>query len=143
MSKIIGYGFILGVLIALLKWIEYSFLIKDHATELYGGIIAALFTVLGIWLGLKLTKKKEVVVIKEVAPVFQLDENKLKELGISKREYEILTLIAEGYSNQEIAEKLFISTNTIKTHSSNLFAKLDASRRTQAVQKAKSLGLIP
>ena len=143
MSRIIGYGFILGVLIALLKWIEYSFLIKDHAMEVYGGIIAVLFTVLGIWLGLKLTRKKEVVVVKEVVPVFQLDEDKLKALGISKREYEILTLIAEGHSNQEIAEKLFVSPNTIKTHSSNLFAKLDASRRTQAVQKAKTLGIIP
>jgi len=143
MSRIIGYGFILGVLIALLKWIEYSLLIKDHAMELYGGFVAVVFTVLGIWLGLKLTRKKEVVVIKEVAPVFRLDENKLKELGISKREYEILTLIAEGHSNQEIAEKLFISQNTIKTHSSNLFSKLDASRRTQAVQKAKTLGIIP
>ena len=147
MKKIIGYGLILGVLVASLRWMEYSFMIRDHAVELYGGLVAVLFTAMGIWLGLKITRPKKVVVIKEVPVIqpvnFTLDEKKLKSLGISKREYEILQLIAEGFSNQEIADKLFLSQNTIKTHSSNLFSKLEASRRTQAVQKAKNLGLIP
>ena len=102
---------------------------------------------LGIWLGLKLTKKKEVLIIKEVpvpstAP-FSLNEQRLKDLGITKRELEILELIAQGMSNREIAEKLFVSENTVKTHSSRLFDKLGAKRRTQAVQIGKEMGLIP
>ena len=147
LKKIIGYGLLLGILIFVLKWIEYSLIIRDHAIELYGGLVAALFTVVGIWVGLKLTKTKEIVIVKEVhverPPDFRLNEEKLKELGISKREYEILVLIAEGHSNKEIADKLFVSQNTIKSHSSNLFVKLDASRRTQAVQRAKGMGLLP
>jgi ATP/maltotriose-dependent transcriptional regulator MalT len=73
---------------------------------------------------------------------FQLNEALLAQTGISKREYEVLELMAQGLSNQEIAEKLFVSLNTVKTHTSNLFVKLDAKRRTQAIQKAKELGLI-
>jgi len=109
--------------------------------------IALLFAVLGIWLGLNLTKTKETVVVKEVllpAPhSFTLDEVKLRELGITRRELEILELIAGGLSNREIAEKLFVSENTVKTHSSRLFDKLSAKRRTQAVQLGKAFGLIP
>jgi len=115
--------------------------------ELYGGLIAILFTILGIWAGLKLTRKKEVTVIKEVivaAPDnFVLNENNLKLLNISKREHEVLTLMARGLSNQEVADKLFVSLNTVKTHSSKLFEKLNVQRRTQAVQEAKKLGLVP
>jgi len=101
--------------------------------------------VLGIWLGLKLTKNKETVIVREVpAPqFFTLNETRLRELGITRRELEILELIANGLSNREIAEKLFVSENTVKTHSSRLFDKLSARRRTQAVQMGKELGLIP
>ena len=141
------YGLCGGILIAVLKLIEFRFLIVEHSIEIYGGLTAALFAGLGIWLGLKLTKKKEVLVIKEV-PVpaiqpFALNEERLKNLGITKRELEILELIAQGLSNREIAEKLFVSENTVKTHSSRLFDKLSARRRTQAVQIAKEMGLIP
>ncbi len=127
--------------------IEFRFLVVEHSIEIYGGLIAALFAGVGIWLGLKLTKQKEVLVVKEV-PVpytepFALDERRLKDLGITKRELEILALIAQGMSNREIAEKLFVSENTVKTHSSRLFDKLGAKRRTQAVQIAKEMGLIP
>ena len=116
--------------------------------DIYMGAIALLFTGVGVWAGLKLTRKKEVVVVKEVAVLidrdnFVLNENLLKQLSISKREHEVLELIAGGLSNQEIADKLFVSLNTVKTHSSRLFEKLEVSRRTQAVEKAKSLGLIP
>jgi DNA-binding CsgD family transcriptional regulator len=112
-----------------------------------GGLIALLFAALGIWLGLKLTRKEEVVVVKEV-PVpssqpFALNEERLKGLGITRRELEILELIAQGMSNREIADKLFVSENTVKTHSSRLFDKLGARRRTQAVQLGKEMGLIP
>lgn len=140
------YGLCAGVLIVLLKLIEFRFLVVEHAIEIYGGLIAVLFAGVGIWLGLKLTRKQEVVVVKEVpatAVPFALNEKRLKDLGITKRELEILELIAQGMSNREIAEKLFVSENTVKTHSSRLLDKLSAKRRTQAVQIAKEMGLIP
>lgn len=141
------YGLSGGVLIVVLKLIEFRFLVVEHSLEIYGGLIAVLFAGVGIWLGLKLTRKKEVVVVKEVpVPVsqpFALNEGRVKDLGITKRELEILELIAQGMSNREIAEKLFVSENTVKTHSSRLFDKLSAKRRTQAVQIGKEMGLIP
>jgi DNA-binding CsgD family transcriptional regulator len=139
------YGLCGGVLIVILKLVEYRFLVIQHSIEIYGGLIALLFAVLGIWLGLKLTKNKETVIVREVpAPqFFTLNETRLRELGITRRELEILELIANGLSNREIAEKLFVSENTVKTHSSRLFDKLSARRRTQAVQMGKELGLIP
>jgi len=127
--------------------VEYRFLILDNKIEFYGGAIALVFVVLGIWFGTKMAKKKEVMVIKEVivnnSDPFVLNEDKLKEVGISKREYEILEQIAKGMSNKEIADKLSVSENTVKTHSSRIFEKLDVNRRMQAIQKAKELGLIP
>lgn len=141
------YGIGGGLLIALLKLVEYRFLVVEHSVEIYGGLIALLFAGVGIWLGLKLTGKKEVVVYKEVAvpasSPFVLNEVRLRELAVTPRELEILALIATGMSNREIAEKLFVSENTVKTHSSRLFDKLSAKRRTQAVQIGKELGLIP
>jgi DNA-binding CsgD family transcriptional regulator len=141
------YGLSGGILIVVLRLIEFRFLVVEHSLEIYGGLIAALFAGLGIWLGLKLTKKKEVVVVKEV-PVpatqpFTLNERRVKDLGITRRELEILALIAQGLSNREIADNLFVSENTVKTHSSRLFDKLSARRRTQAVQIGKDMGLIP
>ena len=112
---------------------------RDFSLEFYVGAIAILFTVLGVWVGLKLTKKKTIIITN---PAFQFDQKRLDERGISKREYEVLELMAKGLSNQEIADKLFVSLNTVKTHSSNLFLKLEVARRTQAVQKAKELQLI-
>ncbi len=140
------YGLCGGVLIVALKLIEYRFLVVEHSVEIYGGLIALLFAVLGGWLGIKLTKNKETIVFKEVlvsgdAP-FALNQEKLRELSITPRELEILDLIASGMSNREIAEKLFVSESTVKTHSSRLFDKLSAKRRTQAVQIGKELGLI-
>ena len=144
---ILIYGLVGGVLIVLLKVVEYRFLVIEHSIEIYGGLVAALFAGLGLWLGLKLTRNKETVVIKEVpvAPPerFTLNQSRLKELGITPRELEILELIARGLSNREIAEQLFVSENTVKTHSSRLFDKLSARRRTQAVQFGKEFGLIP
>ena len=146
-KHILIYGLLGGLLIAVLKLVEYRFLVVEHSVEIYGGLIALLFAGVGIWLGLKLTRKKEVVIFKEVAVAavvpFALNEGKLKELGVTRRELEILELIANGMSNREIAEKLFVSENTVKTHSSRLFDKLGAKRRTQAVQMGKEFGLIP
>ena len=144
---IVLYGVLGGILIALLKLIEYRFIVVSHSIEIYGGLVALLFAALGLWLGLKLTKTKETVVIKEITvPAttnFEVNQERLNQLGITKRELEILQLIAQGLSNREIAEKLFVSENTIKTHSSHLLDKLSAKRRTQAVQLGKQMGLIP
>ena len=152
---ILIYGICGGLLILLLRLIEYRFLVIERSVEIYGGLIALLFASVGIWLGLKLTKKKETVVVKEVpvevtveVPVhtnepFVIDQIRLEQVGITARELEILQLIAGGMSNREIAEKLFVSENTVKTHSSRLLDKLNAKRRTQAVQIAKELRLIP
>jgi ATP/maltotriose-dependent transcriptional regulator MalT len=141
------YGLCGGVLIVVLKLIEFRFLVVEHSIEIYGGLIAALFAAIGIWLGLKLTKRKEILVVREVpvpaAQSFALNQERLKDLGITKRELEILALIAQGMSNREIADKLFVSESTVKTHSSRLFDKLSARRRTQAVQIGKEMGLIP
>jgi DNA-binding CsgD family transcriptional regulator len=148
-KHILIYGLCGGLLIVLLKLIEYRFLVVEHSIEIYGGLVAAVFAGLGIWLGLKLTKKKETVivnVVKEIpvaAEPFAVNGARLRELGITPREREILELIANGLSNREIAERLFVSENTVKTHSSRLFDKLSAKRRTQAVQIGKELGLIP
>lgn len=133
------YGIALAALIALMKYIEYQFIAKSFSLEFYIGIVAMFFTGLGIWAGLKLTQKK----IKPVTAAFALNETELSRLDISRRELEVLELMAAGFSNQEIADKLFLSLNTVKTHSSNLFVKLDVKRRTQAIQKGKTLGLIP
>jgi len=143
------YGALLGSLLFLLNWLELRFVIFDHSVEIYIGAIAIIFTLLGIWLAIKLIKPKvETVVVEKYLYAnpnepFTINEDALKELGMSKRELEVLQLMAEGLSNQEIAKKLFVSLNTIKTHSSKIFEKMDVQRRTQAVEKAKRLGLIP
>jgi DNA-binding CsgD family transcriptional regulator len=141
------YGLIGGILVAVLKWTEYRFLVVEHSFEIYGGLIAATFAGLGIWLGLKLTRPQERIVVKEV-PIqagepFLADAKKREDLGITPREMEILGLIAQGMSNREIAEKLYVSENTVKTHSSRVLDKLGAKRRTQAVQLGKEFGLLP
>lgn len=138
-KTILIYGTALAALIAFMKFIEYRFFMQDLSLEFYLGIVAMLFTGLGIWVGLRLTRKKVVI----AAPDFQLNEPELQRLGVSKREYEVLELIAQGLSNQEIAGKLFVSPNTVKTHSSNLFMKLGVRRRTEAIRRAKELGLLP
>lgn len=144
---ILIYGACGGLLIVILQLVEYRFLVIQHSLEIYGALVAAIFAGVGIWLGLKLSSTQQIVVVKEV-PVpatepFTLNQEKLSDLGITPRELEILELIAQGLSNREIAERLFVSENTVKTHSSRLFEKLSAKRRTQAVQIGKELGLIP
>jgi DNA-binding CsgD family transcriptional regulator len=147
-KTILVYGLLGGVLIAGLKLIEYRYLVIEHSVEVYGGLVALLFSALGIWLGLRITGRRDRIVVREVqvatavAGPFTPDAARLEQLGITPRELQILELIAAGMSNREIAEKLFVSENTVKTHSSRLFDKLDARRRTQAVQRAKEAGLI-
>ena len=150
------YGLVGGLLVLVLHLIEYRFLVLEHAIELYGGLVAVTFTALGIWLGLRLTRPPTVVVreVQVAVPVempvsavptepFTVDPARLEQFGITRREHEILQLVASGLSTREIAERLFVSENTVKTHTSRLLTKLDARRRTQAVQRAKEAGLIP
>ena len=144
-KHILLYGIVGGLLIAVLQAIEYRWLIVQHSVEIYGALIAAVFAALGIWLGLKLTRTN--VVVREVvvaAPAtFAVDEARRESLGITPRELEILQLIAAGLSNKEIADRVNVSENTVKTHSSRVFDKLGANRRTQAVRLGKELRLIP
>lgn len=140
------FGLSLGLLLVLLRWMELRWLVFMHSTEIYIGGIALIFTLMGGWLALRLTNPKTVVVEKEVVvsekAVFERNTKTLKELGLSSRELEVLELMALGCSNQEIADRLFVSLNTIKTHSSRIFEKLEVSRRTQAVEKARKLSII-
>lgn len=145
-KHVLLYGLLAGVLIAGLRLIEYRWLVVEHSVEIYGALVAAVFASLGIWLGLRLTRRTETVVQEVLVPApveFVRDQRRLGALGITRRELEILELIAEGLSNREIAERVHVSENTVKTHSSRVFDKLGARRRTQAVQLGKQLRLIP
>lgn len=148
-KHVLLYGLLAGVLIAALQFIEYRWLVVEYSVEIYGAIVAALFAAVGIWLGLRLTRTTERVVVREVSvPVpaggpFVRDQDRVEALGITRRELEVLELIAQGLSNREIAERVFVSENTVKTHSSHVFTKLGARRRTQAVQLGKEFRLIP
>ena len=149
------FGLLGGLLIAILQYIEYRFVVIEHSIELYGALVAILFAAFGIWLGLRITRSRETVretvVVKEVAvpaeaaapAPFAPDTAQQKTLGITARELEILTLVARGLSNREIATELFVSENTVRTHCARAFDKLGAARRTQAVQRGRELGLLP
>jgi two-component system, NarL family, response regulator LiaR len=148
------FGLVGGLLIAALRYTEYRFVVIEHSVELYGALIAILFAIFGIWLGLRITSRRETIAVKEVLgpasgrgakPVAPFAPNTAQQqsLGITDRELQILTLIARGLSNREIATQLFVSENTVKTHCSRSFDKLGAARRTQAVQRGKELGLLP
>ena len=156
-KTVLLYGVLGGLLVAVLKVVEYRFLILEHSLEIYGGIVAAIFSAVGIWLGLKLTRPRgtviETVITKEVpvevrVPVptngpFVRNQARVEQLGLTPRELDILEAMAAGLSNREIAERLFVSENTVKTHAGRLLVKLGARRRTHAVQLGKSLRLIP
>jgi len=143
------YGACGGILIVAMRLVEYRFLVLSHSVEIYAALIAAAFAAVGIWFGLTITGRKvevrevtvEVLVPAPAGP-FVADQARIESLGITPRELEVLQLLAEGLSNKEMAERLFVSENTIKTHTSRVFDKLGASRRTQAVQLAKTQGLI-
>lgn len=140
-SEIFIYSLILTVLLVILKTVEYKFLIRDISIEVYIAIISLFFTALGIWVGLKMIKPKQVSLDQP------FDEEYAKEIAdkyyLSKRELEVLSKMSEGLSNQEIADSLFISLPTVKTHSTNIFSKLEVQRRTQAILKAKELRILP
>ena len=148
------FGLVGGLLIATLQYTEYRFVVIEHSVQLYTALVAILFATFGIWLGLRITRRRETVVVREVlvpasgpgadpASAFVPNRAPQQKLGITARELEILALVARGLSNREIATQLFVSENTVKTHCSRVFNKLGAARRTQAVQRGKELGLLP
>ena len=138
-----GYGVAMALLVLLLRWLEIRFFIFDHSTEIYVGGIALIFTGLGMWLAHQLTRPKEIVVEKiTYVEKQEIDPLAIETTGLSKRELEILDMMARGMSNQEIGDALFISLSTVKTHVASIFSKLQAVRRTQAVEIAKSLKII-
>lgn len=140
------YAAALSALLFLLKWLELKFIIINHSLDIYIGAIALIFTVLGIWLARQLTKPRIEVIIKEVYKERKQDfipnHTEIERLGLSKREMEVLILMAQGCSNQEIAGKLYLSLHTIKTHVSRIFEKMNVKRRTQAIERAQKTGLI-
>ena len=147
------YGLIGGLMVAALRFVEYRWLVVEHSLELYGGIVAALIAAVGIWLGLRLTRRTDIAIAPESASTtsaaatasgapFTRDQMRVAALGITPRELEMLELVATGLSNKEIAAREFVSENTVKTHLSRVFDKLGAKRRTQAVQLAKQMRLI-
>lgn len=127
------YGIVAGVLLVMLQAIQYKTMIRDMRLELFAGVIAILFMIVGVIVGLQFVKRKS---------ANEVDTSKAEQLNLSERELEVLQLLADGYSNQEIADKLFVSLNTIKTHISNLYSKMNVGRRTQAVQKARDLAIL-
>ncbi len=152
-KEIIVYGISMAIFLLMIKWLEAHFIVFNYRLDLFISAIAILFTVLGIWLALKLVKPKpdsyrvetriveKEVYIKTSDPK-EINRKEIEKLGISKRELDVLNLMAMGLSNEEIAKELFVSLNTVKTHSSNIFTKLDVKRRTQATEKAKRLNII-
>lgn len=148
-KELLGYALMMAVLMLLLRWLEFRFLILEHQFEIYVGLISVFFLLFGIWLANKIMKPKvnTIIVEKEIRipsnADFILNETELEIRKISKRELEVLTLMAQGLSNNEIAERLFVSLNTVKTHSAKLFEKLEVKRRTQAIETAKKLRLLP
>ncbi len=146
--EIILYGVSLAILLFVLKWLEFQLVILRYRLDIFIGVIAIVFTALGTWMAQKLTRPKVEIRVEEKKVFVEsnvqtaINEYEIEKLGISKRELEVLNLMAQGLSNNEIAEKLFVSLNTVKTHGSNLFIKLDVKRRTQAVEKAKRLNII-
>lgn len=128
------YGMVMGVLFVVLQVLNYETVIHRLSSDIFNVAIAIIFTGIGLWIGF-MNFNKHTTTTTSNADIG-------KSFGLSKREMEVLVLIADGHSNQEIADKLFVSPNTIKTHMSNIFSKLNVQRRTQAVQKARDLKII-
>lgn len=143
---VLGFGLLILAVLVLFQLAKFSRFRWDFDWEIWVSAFCILFLLIGIFLSRKLFAPKPRIIEKEIiidnsAP-FVLDEKRLEKLGLSKRELEILGLINDGLSNQQIADKLFVSENTIKKHVSNLFFKLDVQRRTEAIKKAKDLKII-
>ena len=136
LRPVLLYGSALATCALVLQWLDYRYAVRLYSTEFYIGAVAVIFTLLGLWVGNRLTPRAK-------PPTFERNNRAIKTLGISPRECEVLELLAHGCSNKLIARRLTISPNTVKTHLARLFEKLDAGSRTQAIRKARSLGILP
>lgn len=147
LKTVFKYGLAVSILLACMHFVDFNFVMHSLSLEIYLGVIALLFALAGIWLGGQLIKPHGINSAMTELPNSAAYEDKSSNLHpwiqeLSPREVEVLALISEGLSNQEIADRLFLSLNTVKTHSSNIFLKLDVKRRTQAVSKARELGIL-
>ena len=133
---ILIYGAILLAGVVVLKLVEFQLLARTHPGELYIGLLAVGFMALGVWVGVKLFPRPA------PAAAFVVNDKARESLGISEREFEVLELLAAGRSNKEIANQLNVSPNTVKTHVAKLYGKLEVSRRTAAIVRARELGML-
>lgn len=137
LRTVLIYGLVLALGAVALQWVEYRTWARGHVTELYVTLIALAFMGLGVWVGARLFRPRT------PAGEFELNTRALASLGITGREHEVLRQLAAGRSNKEIARRLDLSPNTVKTHIARLYAKLEAARRTEAILRARELRLIP
>lgn len=131
---VVGYGVLLALGALLLQWLQFHLLVRTHPREVYLALFALACMMMGAWVALRLRRRP--------ASALDLDPDAPMRLGISGRELEVLGLLAAGRSNKEIARHLDVSPNTVKTHVAKLFEKLGAQRRTQAILRARELGVI-
>lgn len=130
------YGLALAGGALALQWLEYQYAVRTLPPEGYVVVVALAFTALGIWAGRQLSRSRD-------TQPFERNIQAIQYLGISERESEVLALLAQGHSNDEIGRRLFVSTSTVKTHLASVYRKLEVSRRTQAIQKARTLRIVP
>ena len=135
LRTILIYGVLLAAGAFGLQWLEYQYIVRTHPTETYLLLLALAFMGLGVWAGARLFRRPP------PAP-FEPNTRARESLGVSERELEVLQLLAAGRSNKEIATALEVSPNTVKTHVAKLFEKLEAKRRTQAISRARELGMV-
>ena len=135
-KRVVGYGALLAAGTVLLQWLDYQRLARMHSGDLYLFLIAAAFLVLGIVLGVR-------IFARPAPATFDGNPKAREALNLSDRELEVLHELAAGRSNKEIAARLHVSPNTVKTHVARLFQKLDARRRTEAIRRARELGIVP
>ena len=131
------YGLVLALGAVAVQWLEYRVWARAHASSMSIALVAAAFMALGVWVGAKVFRSRP------AAGAFEPNTRAQTSLGITQREIQVLRLLASGRSNKEIAATLHISPNTIKTHIARLYEKLQAARRTDAILRARELGLIP
>ena len=132
------YGALLAAGTGVLAWLDYQRLVRSYVAEVYDFLLAGGFLALGLWLGARLWGRRG-----RPAPAFDGNPRAQAALGISPREMAVLAELAAGHSNKEIAARLHVSPNTVKTHVARLFEKLGARRRTDALRRARELGLVP
>ena len=130
------YGLLLAAGVFLLHWLEVQYAIRQFTTEIYIVILALIFAGVGMWFGRQTGDRAG-------ADKFERNETVIRTLGLTQKEVEVLSLLADGGTNADIAKALFVSTSTVKTHLIHIYQKLEVNRRTEAVKKGRVLKIIP